>query len=234
MNREERIAGTYLKSLGVGEVVFEPNGNIPPDFSLAGRIAIEVRRLNQHSFRNGEIRGLEETSIPLFGLLPSALSEFDSLYEGHSYWVSIRFRRPIGKSSFVKKAITKALSAFLKEPLQLPCDLRVTENIYFHLFSSQAVEGKVFRFASGTDRESGGFVLSEFTKNFKHCVEEKAQKVKNYRDRYSLWWLVLVDHIAHGFEEAAKDEVKSMIGPITPWDKVVVLDSISGNRMLEI
>ncbi|MCX5846579.1 MAG: hypothetical protein NTW12_09545 [Deltaproteobacteria bacterium] len=234
MKREERIAEAYLKSLGLGDVVFEPNGNIPPDFSLNGTIAIEVRRLNQHSFRNGEVRGLEEARVPLFGLLPSALSEFDSLYDGHSYWVSVRFRRPIGKSAVNKKAIAKSLSAFLKRPLQLPCDLKVTENIYFHVFSSQAVEGKVFRFAGGTDRESGGFVLSEFTKNFKHCVEEKIQKVKEYRDRYPSWWLVLVDHIAHGFKQTDKDEVKSMIGPITFWDKVVVLDSLSGNSILQI
>jgi hypothetical protein len=222
MKREERIAEAYLKSLGLGEVVFEPNGNIPSDFSLNGAIAIEVRRLNQHFFRNGEVRGLEEARVPLFGLLPSALSEFDSLYDGRSYWVSVRFRRPIGKSTVNKKAIAKTLSAFLKRPFQVPCDLNVTENICFHVFSSQAVEGKVFRFAGGTDRESGGFVLSEFTKNFKHCVEEKIQKVKEYQDRYSSWWLVLVDHIAHGFEETDKDEVKSMIGPIDFWDKVVV------------
>lgn len=234
MKREERIAEIYLKSLYMGEVVHEPDGNIPPDFLLDGRIAIEVRRLNQQSFRNGEVQGLEEVRVPLFALLPSALSEFDSLYEGCSYWIFVRFRRPIGKSASIKKAITKALSAFLKGPLQLPCDLKVTESIYFHVFSSQAVEGKVFRFAGGTDRESGGFVLSEFTKNVKHCVEEKVQKVKKYRGRYSSWWLVLVDHIAHGFEETDKDEVKLMIGHITSWDKVVVLDSLSGNKILEI
>lgn len=234
MKREERVAETYLKSLGIGEVVFEPNGNIPPDFLLNGTIAIEVRRLNQHSFRNGEVRGLEEASMPLFGLLPSALSEFDSSYEGRSYWVSVRFHRPVGKSAVNKKAITKALTAFLKEPSQLPCDLKATENIRFHIFSSQAVEGRVFRFAGGTDGESGGWVLSEFTKNFNHCVEEKTQKIKDYRDRYPSWWLVLVDHIAHGFEESEKNEVKSMIRSNTSWDKIIVLDSLSGNSILQI
>jgi len=86
----------------------------------------------------------------------------------------------------------------LIKPFPLPCDIKVTENIYFHIWSSQAVEGRVFRFAGGTDRESGGFVLAEFKKNFDHCVKEKSEKIKGYHERYTSWWLVLVDKIAYG------------------------------------
>ncbi|MBI5968661.1 MAG: hypothetical protein HY882_12510 [Deltaproteobacteria bacterium] len=234
IKREELIAESYLNSLGIGDVVFEPDGNIPPDFLLKETTAIEVRRLNQHFFAKGEGRGLEEARIPLFGILQSTLAEFDPLYRGNSYWVSVRFRRPVGKSSANKRAIAKILTALLDKPLQLPCDLKVTESIGLHVFSSQPVEGKVFRFAGGTDRESGGWVLSEFTKNFKYCVEEKTRKVEDYRERYASWWLVLVDHIAHGFEENERKELRSMIGPIVSWDKVIVLDSLSGNSILEI
>jgi hypothetical protein len=85
MNREEKITETYLKSLGFKNVVFEPDGNIPPDFSIDGGIAVEARRLNQHFFAKDEAQGLEESRIPLFKLLESTLSEFDSGYEGFSY-----------------------------------------------------------------------------------------------------------------------------------------------------
>jgi hypothetical protein len=37
MNREEKITEAYLKSLGFKDVIFEPDGNIPPDFSIDGR-----------------------------------------------------------------------------------------------------------------------------------------------------------------------------------------------------
>jgi hypothetical protein len=50
MKSEERIAENYLTSLGFENVVFEPDGNIPPDFFVDDRIAVEVRRLNQHFF----------------------------------------------------------------------------------------------------------------------------------------------------------------------------------------
>jgi len=52
VNNDEKIANAYLKSLGFQKLEFEPNGNIPPDFSLNEKIGIEVRRLNKYF--NGE------------------------------------------------------------------------------------------------------------------------------------------------------------------------------------
>jgi hypothetical protein len=47
LNDDERIAGEYLHRLGMGTVAYEPDGQVPPDFLIDGRIAVEVRRLNQ-------------------------------------------------------------------------------------------------------------------------------------------------------------------------------------------
>lgn len=234
MNREEKITEGYLKSLGFKNVVFEPDGNIPPDFSINDRIAVEVRRLNQHFFTKNEVRGLEESRLPLFKLLQSSLSGFNSQYKRESYWVSIRLRRPIQKGPIVKKAIHEALTDFLAKAFPLPCDVKVTESISFRIFSSLPVEGRVFRFAGGTDRENGGFVLDEFKKNFDHCVKEKSRKIKGHYHRYTSWWLVLVDKIAYGFDESEKKKIRSMVSMNSYWDKVIVLDSSNGNNMLEI
>lgn len=234
MNREEQITEAYLKSLCHKAVVFEPDGNIPPDFSIEGRIAVEVRRLNQHFFTKDEVRGLEETRIPLFKLLESSLCESDSQYNGCSYWVSIRFHRPVEKGNANKKAIVKVLTGFLHRPYPMPCELKVTEYISLYIFQSEAAIGKVFRFAGGTDRESGGWVMDEFRKNFNHCIEEKSEKIKDYYNKYNSWWLVLVDQIAHGFNESEKAEMKSMITANSSWDKVIVLDSLTGNNIFEI
>jgi len=65
MRREESRAEAYLHSLNLGYVVFEPRGNVTPDFLVDGRIAVEVRRLNQSYVHQGELRGIEEDSIPL-------------------------------------------------------------------------------------------------------------------------------------------------------------------------
>ena len=34
MNKEECTTEIYLKSLELGDIIFEPDGNIPPDFSF--------------------------------------------------------------------------------------------------------------------------------------------------------------------------------------------------------
>ena len=67
MDESERIVEKYLLALELGTVVFEPDGNIPPDFSVGGRIGVEVRRLNQnYQNSNGRSQGLEELAIPLW------------------------------------------------------------------------------------------------------------------------------------------------------------------------
>lgn len=66
MNPTEALALSYLKSVTLGEVVHEPDGNIPPDFPVDGRVAVEVRRLNQNSSSLSADRpqALEELAIP--------------------------------------------------------------------------------------------------------------------------------------------------------------------------
>ena len=45
MNKDEQIAESYLESLELGAVIYEPDGKVPPDFLVDRRIAVEVRRL---------------------------------------------------------------------------------------------------------------------------------------------------------------------------------------------
>ena len=66
MDASERIAYEFLKYSGYKDIVYEPDGNVPPDFLVNTRIAIEVRRLNQNYCKNGNFKGLEETAIPLW------------------------------------------------------------------------------------------------------------------------------------------------------------------------
>ena len=54
------------------------------------------------------------------------------------------------------------------------------------------------------------------------------------KDKYHSWWLVLVDQIAHGLDENEKEEVKSIVKKNIFWDRIIVLDSWSGKKLLEI
>ena len=66
MDSSEQIANKYLIHIGANSLEFEPDGSVPPDFTIEKRIAIEVRRLNRnYELPNGSNEGFEETSIPL-------------------------------------------------------------------------------------------------------------------------------------------------------------------------
>lgn len=60
MDSAEEVVNRLLSNMGFGNIAFEPDGNIPPDFVINGRIAVEVRRLTQIHDDGGGPRGLSE------------------------------------------------------------------------------------------------------------------------------------------------------------------------------
>src|SRR2546426_10948720 len=86
MNESERAVHHFLTSLQIGEVVYEPDGQVPPDFLVGGRIAVEARRLNENEEIAGSYRGLEVTSKPLHALVTKVLKESGSPPGSHSWF----------------------------------------------------------------------------------------------------------------------------------------------------
>jgi hypothetical protein len=97
MDQSETWAKDYLIYRGFksDDVLFEPDGNVPPDFLVEGRIAVEVRRLNQHwESASGDLQPMEELSIPLLIRLRKLLDSFGLPTNGVSWYVVHRFGRP--------------------------------------------------------------------------------------------------------------------------------------------
>jgi hypothetical protein len=110
MDPSKMLAKTYLESLSLGVVAYEPDGQIPPDFIL-GDIAIEVRRLNQNHESGGEYEGLETGQASILRYVKNLLPTFGAPKDGRGWWVFLTFRRPIdGKA--IKRGLPKALAAF--------------------------------------------------------------------------------------------------------------------------
>ena len=100
----------YLELQGFKDIVFEPDGNVTPDFLISGRIAVEARRLNQHhETETGEHEPLEALSKPLQKRLKKLLESFGPPAHGVSWFVSYTFKRP---------QLTKNWEAVLREKLR--------------------------------------------------------------------------------------------------------------------
>ena len=113
MKYEEEIAFEFLNGLGYKEVVYEPNGNNPPDFSLDSEIGVEVRRLSQLHFYNDNSRSLEEAEIPLIQAIKSCLEEFDEDAISDSYAIVLKFKRPLDRTGIIKNNLRNVLATFL-------------------------------------------------------------------------------------------------------------------------
>jgi hypothetical protein len=87
MNHSEKLVFEYLTARGFSNIIDEPDSNVPPDFAIDGRIAVEVRRLNENEKTATGHRGLEEVSKPLTALIKKTLVATGSPRYGISWFV---------------------------------------------------------------------------------------------------------------------------------------------------
>lgn len=87
MDSAEEVVNRLLSNMGFGSIAFEPDGNIPPDFVINGRIAAEVRRLTQIHDDGGGPRGLSEVSISLTQRVEKLLNSIERSGQG-AWWMT--------------------------------------------------------------------------------------------------------------------------------------------------
>lgn len=237
MDDSERLVKRYLTDIDRGSVVFEPDGNIPPDFSLAGTIGVEVRRLNQNlEHPDGSIEGLEKLAIPLWQRLERLLPSIAPSSGGESWFVGIDFGRPVGTWKPLWAQIQRELLAFKARPERKQDRIRVAGNFYLDLIRSSKDEGSFFLLGISSDDDSGGWVMAEIEKNLRLCIAEKERKIAPHRNKYSEWWLVLTDHIDYSMEPEDREAFRVEIMPRVQhsFSKIVLIDPRDYRRAFEV
>jgi hypothetical protein len=217
MDQCESWVNEYLTFQGFKDIVFEPDGNVPPDFLVNGRIAIEVRRLNRHcKAKSGQPKGLEELAMPRRKWLQSILEALGPIENGGSWYVTYVFKRPELTNNWaavVREKLQPFQSAITKgeEPVQVVID----SNFRLTLIRAREPSRSGFILVGYFDRNAGGPVIPELEKNLNICIEEKTRKIAPYRSKHPEWWLALVDFVNGGTREPI--HIKH------DWDKVLVL-----------
>lgn len=231
MDRTERIVLAHLEIRGMGEAVYEPDGNVPPDF-VWHNIAIEARRLNQH---DTQAVGLEVSAVPLVMKVKNLLKEAGPP-NGMSWFVSFRFRRPIEPWKTLAPKIRRALAEFdPTHPVDEIPRAAVGERFSIGFAASSKVLENRFVLGGYSDHDSGGFVVAELIKNIRTVLEVKTRKISTYRPQYATWWLALVDQIAYARLDA--DEIQALREHVTMpdvWDKLILIDPLEVTRFVEI
>ena len=233
MKKEEKISKVYLENIS-NDVVFEPDGNIPPDFKLNQVIAVEVRRLNQNIFKGNKPKGLEQDRIKLYRSLANVFREFDSPVPTDNYWISLDFFRPIGKMADIRDKTKIKLQYFLNAKPPTPYEIKLSHHITITISKATRKSSKVFAIGIEVDKNSGGWVGSLYTENINYCIEEKTKKIKTYKSNYPEWWLILVDFLIGGIGEPEKTTVIRHINKGADWKKIVVIHPETKKEILKI
>lgn len=221
MNWDESIAEQYLKK-HYANVIYEPDGNIPPDFSANGCIGIEVRRLNQQHCDNGETKGLEETRIPLYKAVENVLAEYSLSQNGNNFWLQLKFKRDIGILKDIKKNTTLAIKEFQAQNEKIPFTYQLSENVTLKFVAKASSHSPKYKIGTASDQDSGGWVVDMYTQHITHCITEKEQKIQAYKNKYQAWWLLLVDHISCMDSYDKEDIVKKLTKP-SCFEKIIVI-----------
>lgn len=235
VDTSEALVERYLRSLGFLDVVYEPDGNVPPDFLVEGRIAVEVRRLNQNVRReDGRPEGLEEAFIPFWQKMYRYLPTVAPSVDGESWYVSLDMRRPLESWKHLEPRLRRALLDFMRSPRERQGKVAVSEHLRVSFSRAGRAYDGFFALGAGTDRESGGWVLSEVHRNLQICSTEKEHKIAPYRAKYLDWWLILPDHIGYAMSASDHQHFRSL-PPIThTWSRLVLINPHNSNHAFEV
>jgi hypothetical protein len=115
----------FLSNRGYRDVLFEPDGNIPPDFLLDKRIAVEARRLNQN-YVSGKMKcGLESDGISVSRRLKKLFGSLGPPTQETSWLVHLWFRRPLERWKLLEPEVLDLLLEFRDSESHAPRSLAI-------------------------------------------------------------------------------------------------------------
>jgi hypothetical protein len=230
MDRTESLAFAFLRSRGFNDAVYEPDGNIPPDFAC-GRIAVEVRRLNQHD-ESG--RGLEVTAVPLVMKFRKLLASLGPPSTA-SWFVTFQYRRPVEKWRTLRPKIEAALSLFRDNPIYGIVRIPISNAFSLGIINASNLHDSCFVHGGQTDHDSGGWIASEVIRNLAIAIPEKSKKIEPFHSKYSEWWLILIDHVGYARLDAQELEtLRQYIVRPPEWAKIFLVDPVRPRNAIEV
>ena len=233
LKREEQIAEQYFKSKGFSTIIYEPDGNVPPDFLLDNEVAVEVRRLNQHWEVNGISEPLENLEFDLISRFMGLLKSYESVTFDKSAFVNIEFSRPISSTKDIIKIIKTKLDEQLKD-IHQQRTYQISRNVKIEVFPATSKLKSPFNLAFQMDNDGGGFVVGNIYDSLKIIVEEKQRKIMKYRTKYNQWWLALVDFIGYGIDKNDLEQLSESLDFHYDFAKIIFIPPLKPERAVEL
>jgi hypothetical protein len=162
------------------------------------------------------------------------LASFGPPQSGATWFVSYRIRRPIKSWKELRPVLKRHLARFLEESLHEHVEIPADESVEISFFPASDVHNAVFICGTGSDDDSGGFVVHEMLKNLSVCVEEKSLVVAPHRHKYREWWLVFVDYIGYGLVPCDQEMLLKHWKMEHDWDRMILINPLSPLSAFEL
>lgn len=234
MDQSEQIAELFLKHLGFTDVIYEPDGNVPPDFLVAGRIATEVRRLNKHVGVEHNPEALEKVQFPMLARIRGLLESIGPPNRGSTWFVTYHFGRPVESWSTLGPRVRKWLEAFRDGPQATAEESDFGGGFEVRLVRAGETYEQLFALGGYADQDSAGWLAHDLKLNIEHCASEKLRKTARFRDRYPEWWLILVDHIGYALSDFARDVLRDQLPTVAGWDRATLVSPLDPTHYLHL
>lgn len=234
MDLTEQIVAKHLAHRGYKYVVYEPDGNIPPDFLLDGAIAVEVRLLNQNYSNNSKVKGLDEITIPLSDNLKKIAESFGAPLDGKSWLLFFRFSRTIESWKTLEPTLREALTTFSQSSNKQKGNIAKAKGFEMEVIQAHNPYTTLFVMGGFHDKDADGMLLYKMEQNIQYCVNEKSQKIERVRAKYSNWWLALVDSIGYSLNDFERELFRDKVSIQHNWDKIILIDPRDHTNYFEI
>ena len=228
-NREEQLIIDCLKGQGYDNMRYEPDGNVPPDILLNEEIAIEVRRLNQNQVVGNDFKGLEQDEYAIHGLLKKIMEEVSDKNFDKSAFVGYYFSRPLPGKKEIKKKVSLILNNH-KQFMHKNREYEIADNFKLRILPSTHKLQNQYQYGMSSDGDSGGFVVGLIYDNLKLIIAEKENKIKNYRTKYSEWWLAVVDTIGYGLSDLDAEQFYELKKIESQFDRILLVSPINASN----
>jgi hypothetical protein len=215
-------------------VYCEPDGNCPPDFLANRKVAVEVRRLNQNIDVFGKNKGTETDAIKLFNILEKLTTSLGPPTHGCSWYINYSFRRPLGNWKDLKSNIKNSLIKFKSQANHIESEIYIKNSLKIQFMKRSTPYPTFYLIGGHIDSDTGGWLVPQMVKNIQICIDDKSEKIKVYRNRYSKWWLALVDYVGHGECYSDMTEIRNRVTVPDIWEKVILINRSNSKNTVEL
>lgn len=255
LDEAEKLAEQWLKRQGYDDVQ-QPSCD-PPDFVVAGQYAVEVTRLNPIITVGDDdkrIKSESEARIPLANFIKETLAKLGSPGNTGRCW-GINCEYDFTKPLPTKKTVRSQVSEVLK-PLLAPYNVSVISSMHKRYFDHDKHSGdelcclgfphlclecgicleltefsyspEGFFLANVSDDE-GSQVAYDLKEGVEHSLRRKSETIRkqNKKDKYSSWWLILVDNVCLApLQILSEDELSFILKQnFDFWSRAVIVSS---------